>query len=190
MEFSKFFYLFRNVLKFEINFNKIPRTAIFHYDFNGGWIRVVAIQLFDGAMGRVILFVIAVFSLFGEEHTFRGKHFLASYLDCDLRAISDLDGLIHAMDDAVRASGATILDKTPYIFPPNGLTIVYLLSESHASLHTYPEYGKCFVDLFTCGDSCSAEKFDELMRAYLQPGVVNARLFLRGEDVQEVPFPR
>ncbi len=141
-------------------------------------------------MTYFLMIFLAFFNfLFCEEHTFRGKHFVASYLDCDLRSISNLEGLIGAMDEAVRSSGATILDQTPYIFPPNGLTIVYLLSESHASLHTYPEYGRCFVDLFTCGDNCSAEKFDQILRTYLQPKQVNARMFLRSEEVQEVPFP-
>lgn len=141
-------------------------------------------------MMRVILVALVLCGkfLFSEEHAFKGKHFIASYLACDLRAISDLDALIKAMDEAVRASGATILNQTPYVFPPNGLTIVYLLSESHASLHTYPECGACFVDLFTCGNRCSAEKFDQILRLYLQPKVVNARFFLRNETVEEIPL--
>lgn len=140
-------------------------------------------------MYKAILFLVTLTSfLFSEEHPFTGKHFVASYLDCDPTAISNLDKLIEAMDAAVNASGATILAKTPYVFPPDGLTIVYLLSESHASLHTYPEYGACFVDLFTCGDTCSSEHFDKLMREYLQPGQVNAHLFLRNTDVAEIPL--
>ncbi len=137
-----------------------------------------------------LLFVLSfAYSLFGNsDHQFRGKHFVASYLGCDLRSLTDLEELICHMDNAVRASGATILDKTPYVFAPNGLTIVYLLSESHASLHTYPEHGACFVDLFTCGDACSAEKFDTALRAFLQPKTVNARLFLRDESIQELPI--
>ena len=125
-----------------------------------------------------------------EEHAFRGKHFVGSYLDCDLRSISDLDSLMCAMDDAVRASGATILDKTVHIFAPNGLTIVYLLSESHASLHTYPEYGHCFIDLFTCGDNCSSEKFHQVLHRHLRPKISSVHLFSRGEDLQEIPFPQ
>lgn len=141
-------------------------------------------------MIQKVLFAFVVLSnfLFSEDHFFSGKHFVASYLDCDLRALTNLEGLIEAMDEAVKASGATILEKTPYVFPPNGLTIVYLLSESHASMHTYPEHGACFVDLFTCGDNCSSEQFDAAMRQYLQPGKVNARLYLRNEDVQEIPL--
>ena len=129
----------------------------------------------------------ALFSLFGEEiHEFQGKHFLGSYLDCDSSAIGNVEEMIQAMDLAVGASGATILDKSSYTFPPNGLTIVYLLSESHASIHTYPEFNACFVDLFTCGDHCSAEGFDRALRAYLQPKKVNARLFLRHEGIDEI----
>jgi S-adenosylmethionine decarboxylase proenzyme len=92
------------------------------------------------------------------------------------------------MDEAVKASGATILNRTYYIFPPNGMTLVYLLSESHASIHTYPEKGACFVDLFTCGENCSAEGFDHLLRGYLQPGTTNARQFARGEIIEEIPL--
>jgi S-adenosylmethionine decarboxylase len=126
--------------------------------------------------------------LFGEDYNFRGKHFIASYLNCNRASIGNVDRLILAMDEAVKASGATVLDKSHYVFEPNGLTIVYLLSESHASLHTYPEHGTCFVDLFTCGEKCSAERFNETLKNYLEPDQVNARFFLRDHTTQELPF--
>ena len=142
-------------------------------------------------MVRILIGVLSLVGtfLYSADYSFRGKHFVASYIDCDLVSISNLDGLIQAMDRAVHESGATVLDKTPYVFPPNGLTIVYLLSESHASLHTYPEHGACFVDLFTCGDTCSSERFDEVLREYLQPKFVNARVFMRSEEIEEVVIP-
>lgn len=140
-------------------------------------------------MIRVLCFLLFLFGpLFSEEYFFRGKHFIASYLDCDLRQLSNLEGLIQAMDRAVDDSGATVLDKTSYVFPPNGLTLVYLLSESHASLHTYPEHGACFIDLFTCGDVCSSERFHQAVVEYLKPKQVSARLFLRHNTVEELPF--
>lgn len=123
-----------------------------------------------------------------EMHEFAGKHFLASYIGCDSEAMGNVEKMIEAMDGAVTSSGATILDKTPYVFEPNGLTMVYLLSESHASIHTYPEHGACFVDLFTCGDNCSPEPFDEALRAYLKPEKVNGHLFLRHEEIEEIPM--
>ncbi|MBI3508880.1 MAG: S-adenosylmethionine decarboxylase, partial [Chlamydiia bacterium] len=93
-----------------------------------------------------------------------------------------------AMDGAVQQSGATVLDSARYVFTPNALTMVYLLSESHASIHTYPEYNACFVDLFTCGNKCSAERFDAALRAYLKPRNVNARMFERTEETHDIPY--
>lgn len=116
---------------------------------------------------------------------FRGVHFLASYCGCDEEALSDVNRLTIVMNEAVEQCGATILDKSCKVFPPNGLTMIFLLSESHASLHTYPEHGACFVDLFTCGENCSAEKFDTVMQAYLKPKHVTQRTLIRDEAILE-----
>lgn len=118
-------------------------------------------------------------------YKFKGVHFLVSYCDCDQNALENVEGLMQAMNEAVEQCGATVLNSSSWIFPPHGLTMVFLLSESHASIHTYPEHGACFVDLFTCGDKCSAEKFDAAMRAYLKPQVVNERTLLRDEGIQD-----
>lgn len=115
-------------------------------------------------------------------HEFTGRHLLASYLGCDKKAIRDLAGLRAAMMRAVEASHATVLTHAEHVFAPDGLTMVILLSESHASIHTYPEEKACFVDLFTCGDSCSAEAFDAVLREFLRPSRVDARVVLRGQE--------
>jgi len=141
-------------------------------------------------MKRMLFVVLGMVTnlLAQEVHDFEGKHFIASYLGCDHEALGNIEELIHVMDFAVEASGATILNKTSYVFSPNGLTIVYLLSESHASLHTYPECNACFVDLFTCGDRCTPDGFDTFLRAYLKPQKVNAKFFHRHQEIDEMPY--
>ena len=121
-----------------------------------------------------------------EEHAFQGKHFMASYLECDPSALEDLDALRFVMTAAVEASNANILAINSHEFTGGGITIVYLLSESHASIHTYPEEGSCFVDLFTCGDDCSYTPFDEILRWYLKPKKAPTLLLLRDEDFVEL----
>ena len=113
---------------------------------------------------------------------FQGRHLFGSYLGCDPVALRDFAGLRKAMGEAVSASGATLLNTVEHIFPPDGITILMLLSESHASIHTYPEHGACFVDLFTCGMRCSGERFDELLRAYLRPAEAEVSFADRGGD--------
>jgi S-adenosylmethionine decarboxylase proenzyme len=117
-----------------------------------------------------------------KTHEFTGRHLLASYLGCQEGAIRDLAGLRAAMMQAVEASHATVLTHAEHVFAPDGLTMVVLLSESHASIHTYPEEGACFVDLFTCGNTCSAEAFDAVMRKFLRPSRVEARIITRGQE--------
>ncbi len=128
------------------------------------------------------------FAVANQEHEFSGKHFVASYLNCDSEAICNIENLMQAMDQAVIACGATILNKSQHTFSPHGLTAVYLLSESHASIHTYPEFGACFVDLFTCGNNCHTQSFDQVLRTYLKPKEVNARFFERHEQVEETCY--
>ncbi len=135
----------------------------------------------------ISLLAFFVFStLYSEEpgtYQFLGTHFLASYCDCDQKALTDVEALAEVMRLAVNLSGAKVLESISWVFPPNGFTMLFLLSESHASIHTYPEQGHCFVDLFTCGEHCSASRFDAALRSYLKPKRVNEKLLVRNEEM-------
>lgn len=39
-----------------------------------------------------------------------------------------------------------------YRFEPIGLTLVYILSESHLAIHTWPEHKLLHLDLVTCSN--------------------------------------
>lgn len=101
------------------------------------------------------------------SYQFVGSHFLVSYYDCDPKVLDDREFLIKSMTLAVEKSGATLLQMSDYQFAPHGVTLVALLSESHASIHTYPEFGACFVDFFTCGTKCDYKEFDKVLKAAL-----------------------
>jgi S-adenosylmethionine decarboxylase len=120
-----------------------------------------------------------------EAYDFVGRHFLASYVGCDPDRLRDLAGLKAAFERAVAASGATLLSSSDYVYLPDGYTLVCLLSESHASIHTYPEHNACFVDLFTCGLRCRPEPFDAALRDYLRPAQHHVRRLVRSEKTEE-----
>ena len=124
-----------------------------------------------------------------EQEVFEceGTHFMADYFDCDFESISNADVLICVLTEAIKESGATVLNTMYHIFPnANGLTMLTMLSESHASIHTYPEHRGCFVDLFTCGDKCSYEKFDAILRDYLKPGKAQINVIKRADNDKAV----
>ena len=134
----------------------------------------------------VLFFCLSV--LCAEEYKFEGNHFFASYLGCNPDALNDSMKMLAVMDEAVEASGATILERIYHVFESAGITAVYLLSESHASIHTYPEHGACFIDLFTCGSHCSPRGFDAILKTYLQPTEVSAEQFIRTEECHPLPY--
>jgi len=120
------------------------------------------------------------------EHNFLGHHLVASYSGCIPEFLLDSSRLLDALSEAVSASGSTVLNRCEHVFPNGAITAVMLLSESHASIHTYPEYNACFVDLFTCGDSCDLLKFDMIFRQYLKPKIASTKILLRTHNIQDI----
>lgn len=43
-----------------------------------------------------------------------------------------------------------VVDEYEYTFEPDGKTIVFVLSESHAVIHTFPEINMVSLDIYTC----------------------------------------
>ena len=60
------------------------------------------------------------------------------------------------MIDAAEKSGATIVNSIFHTFNPWGVSGAVVITESHLTIHTWPEYGYAAVDVFTCGDDVDA----------------------------------
>ena len=119
------------------------------------------------------------------QFAFNGRHLLASYSGCDMTAIRDTQGACRGVPACGGEAhiSATLLESTEHIFPPDGITAVALLSESHASIHTYPEHQSCFVDIFTCG-TCKVEAFDAVLHgAFSGHGSSSRRIINRHEEM-------
>ena len=79
-----------------------------------------------------------------------GEHFIFDLSNCNHEILMDGERAYSLFAQAVRESGLTVVDEGFYKFSPHGFTCFLLLAESHASLHAWPEYGYCAIDLFTC----------------------------------------
>ncbi len=91
------------------------------------------------------------------------KHKILNFIDCKITAVAK-----EQFEEIVRSTGANIIKTVEHHFSPQGLTLLTLLSESHASLHTYPEHKFCYLDIFTCGDM-NISAFERGMREILKP---------------------
>jgi S-adenosylmethionine decarboxylase len=50
----------------------------------------------------------------------------------------------------LKESGFGVLSFIEYNFEPYGYTALWLLSESHFAIHTFPEEGKTYIELSSC----------------------------------------
>lgn len=79
-----------------------------------------------------------------------GEHYIVDLSNCNREILYDSGKLYSLFMRVVRKSGLTVVDEGFYKFSPHGFTCFLLLAESHASLHAWPEYGFCAIDLFSC----------------------------------------
>lgn len=77
-------------------------------------------------------------------------HVLADILDVPSELL-DAAHLAPAFRAALEAAGTTVRRFVVEEFEPQGLSILVVLAESHASLHTWPERRAILLDVFTCG---------------------------------------
>jgi S-adenosylmethionine decarboxylase len=82
-----------------------------------------------------------------------GKHFLLNLYGCSSVLLNDERFLINLIENAAISSGATVLKTVSHKFDPQGVTAICLLSESHISIHSWPEEGKAAIDCYTCGNA-------------------------------------
>ena len=121
---------------------------------------------------------------------FTGWHVLAEFGGVDTALCDDLERLEAALRKSLVAAGVTICDVVHKKFDPQGVTVLALLSESHASIHTYPESGDIFVDVFTCGSiGAGATAAVELLQQELSPASVHTEVIRRGRGGRRIHEP-
>lgn len=119
-----------------------------------------------------------------------GKHLLADIYGVDPTVLADESTLMALLDTGLKQARFTILDQLSYTFPGGGggVTGMFLLSESHAAFHTYPEIPYIALDIFSCGASEPEDVLAHMVRA-LQPQQVVTKLERRGKNYRSAVAP-
>jgi len=81
-----------------------------------------------------------------------GLHIIANFFGCkNASLLVDKEKLSKLLVKSVEKNSLTILDKSFYKFDEGGITGFLLLSESHISIHTWPERDNYLsLDIFVC----------------------------------------
>lgn len=114
------------------------------------------------------------------DYQFSGRHVVADVYDIAPDAINDASLIMRGLESGIRISGAQVCGSQVKHFEPSGFTALYLLSESHVSVHTYPDDRSLFFDAFTCGDRCQPQLIVEELVAALGPCECRVQILDRG----------
>ncbi len=111
---------------------------------------------------------------------FAGTHLLVDVLNGT--RLDDIDHIERTFTQCIEASGATLLHMHLHHFTPNGgVSGVAVLSESHISIHTWPEYGYAALDIFMCGHAKPHLAIEVIRRAF-EPDEIIVKEVLRGQE--------
>ncbi|BAY23315.1 S-adenosylmethionine decarboxylase proenzyme [Calothrix sp. NIES-2100] len=112
-----------------------------------------------------------------------GSHLFADLYGVDSLLLTNELELMRMLFDALICANFNIIKQFSYKFPSggSGVTGMFLLSESHAAFHTYPEQNYMALDIFSCGQADPQTALSIALKV-LQPYSFKIKMERRGND--------
>ena len=86
-----------------------------------------------------------------SENKSSGKHMMIDIKDIkNKELLADIDRLKEMMKQICNDFSFQVLNEIQHLFTPEGCSVILLLSESHMTIHTFPEKNYIAFDLYTC----------------------------------------
>ncbi|RKY15626.1 MAG: adenosylmethionine decarboxylase [Planctomycetota bacterium] len=95
------------------------------------------------------------------------RHLAAKLMGCPPTLLNDPDAVSSVLDRVTEVVQMTFLERVSHRFSPQGVSVVYLLAESHIAVHTWPECGMVDIEIVTCNpESDVMAGLQEAMRLF------------------------
>jgi S-adenosylmethionine decarboxylase len=109
-----------------------------------------------------------------------GTEWLVDASGCDATALADLSRVRAVFDRIIRDLDLNVLGEISWhqFDQPGGVSGLALLSESHLSCHTYPEFGAATFNLYCCRNRASWS-WETMLKEMLGATEVKVRVFQR-----------
>ncbi|MHB0879375.1 adenosylmethionine decarboxylase [Paenibacillus sp. SEL1] len=123
------------------------------------------------------------------EYSTFGRHVAVDTWGVEFELLNDAQFLEAQLVEAAEACGATVMSVQSKQFEPQGATVLVLLSESHLSIHTYPERGFAAIDCYTCGETVDPQLAIDYLVSVLKPKKTYVKKLIRGLGELQVESP-
>lgn len=114
-----------------------------------------------------------------DKGAFAGLHMILDMYDVE--QLDQLEWIEKGLINAAKIANATIIHSHMHHFgPEQGVSGVVVLSESHISVHSWPEKKYIAVDVFMCGNTKPQQAIDYLID-YFNAGSHKCSVIRRGD---------
>lgn len=98
-----------------------------------------------------------------------GKHMIADIHNIkNFKLLNDKFLLIDVLKRICSSYDFEVLNIVDYSFQPIGCTILFLLSESHMSIHTFPEKNHLSFDIYTCREYNDNKEYNQIFNYLIE----------------------
>lgn len=122
----------------------------------------------------------------------QSQHTLLEFYDCDPVLLKRSRDVKRVLCASVRHGGGTIVKALFHNFNPYGVSGVVVITESHVTIHTWPEHAYAAVDIFSRSKSLNHRAIRDVLKRRLSSKRVTGKTFPRGrvaEGIQRVVQP-
>lgn len=114
-------------------------------------------------------------------------HTLLEFYGCNPSRLKRAREVRRLLCRAVRDGGGKIVKTVFHNFSPYGVSGVVVITESHVTIHTWPEHRCAAVDIFSCSAKLNHAAIRRDLRRALSARRVARRSFARGLPLKRRP---
>ncbi len=87
-----------------------------------------------------------------------GNHYIVEASGCRPEVIKSVEKVEQILVRAAETANVQVWSISFHRFQPHGVSGVVVISESHLSVHTWPEFGYVALDIYTCGKNARPDE--------------------------------
>jgi S-adenosylmethionine decarboxylase len=92
-----------------------------------------------------------------------GKHMFCDFKEIkNVQLLNNIDSIKILFNFICKEYNFNILKTIEHEFDVSGITLIYMLSESHISIHTFPERNYAAFDIYTCREYETNKEYNNI----------------------------
>ena len=108
-----------------------------------------------------------------------GKHLIVDVINIEnWELLNEVEGIKPLLQKIITDMNLNVVGEVHHQFEPFGATCLYLLSESHLSIQTYPEKRCLTMDLYCCNCGINMDDVMEIIYNYFSHNCIIRKLVI------------